>query len=75
MTTELRDFGDGRTVVVYTTDNQMATKLRSYVDCFKVVDYEQEQKKGIRVVAKDFYFPRRKKRKLLGLEGVTHEGN
>lgn len=75
MTTELRDYGDRQTVVVFTNDQQTAEKLRNRKTCFKTVPYEQEQyrKKRNQLVGYDFYFPRREKKALLRLPGCVKE--
>jgi len=66
MTTEIRQFGDNRTIVVYTDNRQIASRLETYKDCFKIVPYEQEQysKKRDTLVGVDFYFPKRIMRRL-----------
>jgi len=60
MTTELRNFGDGRTIVVYTDEGKVAQRIRDWSECFKVVPYEQEQysKRKIALVGLDLYLPR-----------------
>jgi len=51
--TELRDFGDGNTVVLYTEDHDVYRKMSTWESCSEVVPYEQ----GGRVIAYDLYFP------------------
>jgi len=51
--TELRDFGDGSTVVLYTEDRNIYQKMSAWESCSQVVPYEQ----GGRVIAYDLYFP------------------
>ena len=63
--TELRDFGDGKTVVVYSEDRATATKLGNKKRCFKIVPYEQTQKNKVVLVGVDYYFPKSEKRTLL----------
>ena len=63
--TELREFGDGKTVVVYTNDREIATKLGNRKKCFKIIPYEQDQGKKVALVGIDFYFPKRETKALL----------
>lgn len=64
--TEIRDFGDGRTIVVYSEDNQIYRRLKQWKSCQQVVPYYQNG----RVVSADLYFPKQAEveiRKVLGL--------
>ena len=67
MVTELRDYGDKHTVVVFTSSNKMARRLREMPSCFRSVAYEQAQKGKVALVGFDFYFPRSKKKFLENL--------
>ena len=60
MVTEIRELGDKETLVVYTDENSIASKLASKKRLLKVVEYEQEQpsKRRVALVGKDFYFPK-----------------
>ena len=40
MVTEIRDFGDKETIVIYTDDNAVLKKLREWKSCQKMVFYE-----------------------------------
>jgi len=52
--TEIRDFGDGNTIVVYTEDKQLHQRLREWKHCQRVVPYES----GSATLAVDLYFPK-----------------
>ena len=60
--TELRDYGDGRTIVLYTEDNEVYQKLKKsaerevFYETWKNCDPTKASK-----VAVDLYFPRKKK--------------
>ncbi len=56
--TELRDFGDNKTVVLYTNDNRVYRQLRESTKLIKIVQYEQEQRGKLALVAVDLYFPK-----------------
>ena len=62
--TELRDFGDGATIVLYTDERELATKLGNRKNCLKVIPYTQEQRKGEILVGIDYYFPKRERKAL-----------
>lgn len=73
MTTELRHFGDGRTIVIYTDDNAIYPKLRDSTKCFKLVPYYQENSKKATLIGADLYFEAKFKPwviKTLGLSKV-----
>jgi len=61
MTTEIRDFGDNKTIVLYTDEQKLYRQLKDSTKCFKVVPYEQEQysNRRVAVVGADLYFPKR----------------
>lgn len=61
MVTEIREFGDNRTIVLYTDEKKLATRLKHSAKCFKAIEYEQEQakRKAVVTVAMDLYFPKR----------------
>jgi len=75
MTTEIRDFGDGKTVVVYTNDRATATKLGNYKSCFKIIPYEQVQysNKKVALVGVDYYFPKRQLKSLCRKVGIPFQ--
>ena len=56
--TELRDFGDNKTVVLYTNVNRVYRQLRESTKLIKIVQYEQEQRGKLALVAVDLYFPK-----------------
>ncbi|MFC2045716.1 hypothetical protein ACFLUH_03455 [Chloroflexota bacterium] len=57
--TEVRDYGDKRTVVVYTNDNEVCRKLRDSRKCFRIVSYEQQQNGKTVLVGVDLYFSKK----------------
>ena len=72
MTTEIRDFGDKKTIVVYTDNREVATSLGKYKSCFKIVPYKQEQfsKKKVALAGMDYYFPKKQLKGLLRKFGL-----
>ena len=70
--TELRDFGDGQTVVVYTNNRDLASKLGNLKICLDIVPYEQEQYKNKRIalIGIDYYFPKKRLRGLFRTLGI-----
>ena len=59
--TELRDYGNGKTIVLYTEDNEVYQKLRKSAE--REISYEYWKNRNptkARKVAVDLYFPRRK---------------
>lgn len=66
MPTEIRDYGDARTIVVYANDRQIANRIRNWKECFKIIKYEQEQfsKKRVALVGLDLYLPKRLERRV-----------
>ena len=56
--TELRDFGDNKTIVLYTNDNRVYRQLRDSAKLIKIVPYEQEQRGKVVMVGVDIYFPK-----------------
>jgi hypothetical protein len=70
MTTKIRDFGDGQTVVIHTNDRTLASQLSNYKSCFKEVPYEQQQKDRIVLVGIDYYFPKKQLKPLLRKLGI-----
>ena len=65
-TTEIRDFGDRKTIVLYTEDNEVYPRLKQWKSCQQVVPYCQNG----RVIGADLYFPKQAEveiRKVLGL--------
>jgi len=64
--TEIRDFGDGKSIVLYTEDNSVYRHLKGWKSCRQVVPYSQNG----RVIAVDLQFPKEAKdhiRKAVGL--------
>ena len=51
---EIRDYRDGKTIVVYTDDNTVVTKLNNRTQLIKTQDYTKEEE----LVGKDLYFPK-----------------
>ena len=56
--TELRDMGDGRTIVLHTNDNRVYRKVLESVKPIEIVTYEQEQGGKLTVVGVDLHFPK-----------------
>ena len=69
--TELRDFGDNKTIVLYTNDNRVYSKFRDSVKPIKIVPYEQKQVGRVVMVGVDIYFPK-EYRKWLGKNIGVH---
>ena len=73
MTTEIRDYGDKKTIVVYTDENTVLRKLREWKSYQKVVFYEIWKDWNTRMavrVAVDLYFNKKEEdriRKALGM--------
>ena len=57
--TEIREYGDKRTVVLYTNDNEIYRRLRDSRKCLEIVPYEQEQNGKTIMVGVDLYFSRK----------------
>ena len=53
---ELRNFGDGRTIVLYTNDSRAYRKVLESVKPINIVPYEQEQGGKLAVLGVDLYF-------------------
>ncbi len=73
MTTEIRDYGDKKTIVVYTKDNTVLRKLRKWKACQKIVFYEVwencDPRNAVKV-AVDLYFEKKEEnhiREALGM--------
>ena len=64
MTAELRDYGNGKMVVVWTNDANLRNKLLEWKSLIKVVEYWQQQNSCCRLtlVGVDMYFPKGKRR-------------
>jgi hypothetical protein len=56
--TELRELGDNKTLVLYTNDNQVYSKIRNSIDYVKIVPYEQEQRGKLVLVGVDIHIPK-----------------
>ena len=61
MVTELRNYGDGKTVVLYTEDNTVYKRLKDSKKVIRSQAYEQEQKGRFVAVGYDLYFDRKHK--------------
>ena len=59
-TTEIRSFGDGTTIVLYTEDKQVYHQFKEWAYCQRVVHY----KRGNKMVAADLYFSKEAERGL-----------
>ena len=53
--TELRELGDNKTLVLYTNDNRVYSKIRDSIEPIKIVPYEQEQQGKLVMVGVDIY--------------------
>lgn len=72
--TEIRKFGDGQTLVVYTKDFDLCKELRQWDSCQRVVEYLQRRESNpylADVIAFDLYFPKRMRRQLRRACGIT----
>ena len=69
--TELRDFGDNKTIVLYTNDNRVYRQLQDSTKLIKIVPYEQEQRGKLALIAVDVYLPK-EYRKWLGKNIGVH---
>ncbi len=60
---ELRDFGDGKTMVLFSDDKKVVEKVSGWKECNKCVAYEQEQysKKKVGLVGWDMYLPKNRR--------------
>jgi len=74
MTTELRNFGDGRTIIIYTDDNDTYRKLRDSTKCFKLVPYCQENGRRMNLIGADFYYDKKYKPRLIRTLGLQKVG-
>ena len=63
--TELREFGDGKTVVLWTDNREIANKVGKRKNCYKIISYEQDLRNKVALVGIDFYFPKRETKALL----------
>jgi len=61
MVNELRNYGDGQTVVLYTNDNTTYRNLKNSTKLIKSVPYMQEQKGRYVNIGYDLYFDRKYK--------------
>lgn len=54
---------DSKTLVLYTNDSSLVRRVSNWRECFKVINYEQEQysKKRVALVGVDIYLPRNKR--------------
>ena len=65
METEIRNFGDGKAIVLYTENTKIWKALRDTSKCYKEVRYEQEQKGVDKLVGIDLYFPKKYQKQLI----------
>lgn len=73
MVTEIRDYGNGRTIVLYTNENAVFQRFRDSAKCLRVIPYEQDQKKKVALVGVDLYFNKKYRNwleKRIGVVGV-----
>ena len=68
---EIRDYGDGKTLVVHTDQNDIYHKLENSTKCTNVIPYEQQQNGKEKMVGVDLYFPKKYKAWLFSITGVT----
>lgn len=72
--TEIREYGDKQTLVVYTQDSDLCKELRQWDSCQAVREYLQRRESNrylADVIAWDLYFPRRMRRQLRRACGIT----
>jgi len=62
--TELRNLGEGGTIVLYTNDNRVYKKVLESAKPIKVVPYEQEQGGKVVMLGIDLYFPKEYRKRL-----------
>jgi hypothetical protein len=55
---ELRNLGDGRTIVLYTNDNRVYRKVLELANPIKIVPYEQAQGGKSTMLGAGLYFPK-----------------
>jgi len=55
---ELRDYGDKKTIVLWTSENKLASHLRRLKKLIREQRYYQPQKDSEVLVGCDFYFPK-----------------
>lgn len=56
METEIRNYGDGKMIVLHTKDSEVYRKLRDSVKVVKIVPYYQRQNGKEVLVGVDLYF-------------------
>ncbi len=61
---ELRDLGDGKTIVLHANNNRIYRKVLESVKPIKIVPYEQEQGGKLTLVGIDLYFPKEYRKRL-----------
>jgi hypothetical protein len=69
--TELRELGDNKTLVLYTNDNQVYSKIRNSIDYVKIVPYEQEQRGKLVMVGVDIHVLKKHRKWLEANIGVN----
>jgi len=55
----IRDYGDKRSLVVYTDQNDIYHKLVKSTKCANVIPYYQEKNGKLKMVGIDLYFPKK----------------
>ena len=74
MVTEIREYGDKKTIVVFTDDNTVLRKLRDWKSCQKIVFYEVwkdcDPRKAVNV-AVDLYFDKKEENHIRGVLGMS----
>jgi hypothetical protein len=74
METEIRKFGDGETLVVYTEDFDLCEELKQWESCQGVIPYwhpKASNPREYKATAFDLYFPKRMRRQLRRACGIT----
>ena len=57
MVTEIRQFDTG-TIVLYTDNRQLANRIIGWKECFKVINYEQDQKHKTALIGLIYIYPK-----------------
>lgn len=73
MVAEIREYGDKKTIVVYSDDNTVLRKLREWKSCQKIVFYEVwkdcDPRNAVNV-AVDLYFDKKEENHIRGVLGM-----
>ncbi len=76
MTTEIRAYGDGQQIVVYTDEQPIVAQLSRFTSLSRIVWYEHMQKGRMAdwpTIAADLYFPKEQEARLRRDLGLEHE--